>query len=174
MRDYYFATDLDLGSSGVASYSIDDLKNLCGLELDGLDVLVLRDGKPLGADTVRQVLADRFTDGEPARVMTTSGSSEAMFLTMSSLLSAGDEVVVVEPVYQQLVAIARSLSCRIVPWPLREATFEPDLDDCGELSTQPDRSDSLRGRVRGLARHRRPGRGIPGVGRGFRGHHVRR
>src|SRR5262245_17693530 len=118
MRDYYFETDLDLGSSGVASYSVADLQRLCGLDLSGLDDLLLRDGQPFGADSVRQVLADRFTGGDTDRVMTTSGSSEAMFLTMCSLLSAGDEVVVVEPVYQQLVAIARSIGCRIVPWRL--------------------------------------------------------
>jgi capreomycidine synthase len=128
MRDYYYATDFDLGSSGVASFSVAELCQLCGLDLDGLDDLVLRDGKPLGADDVRQVLAERFTGGDPARVMTTNGSSEAMFLTMSSLLSAGDEVVVVEPVYQQLVAIARALGCRTVAWPLRGDAFEPDLD----------------------------------------------
>lgn len=135
MRIYYFATDYDLGSSGTASFSMADLRTRFGVDLDGLEDLLLRDGKPYGSDTARQVLADRFTGGDPARVMTTSGSSEAMFLTISTLLAAGDEVVVVEPVYQQLVEIARSLSCRIVPWPLREPGFTPDIERLRSLVT---------------------------------------
>jgi len=135
MRDYYFDTELDLGSSGVANYSLDDLRDLCSLDLSGIDRLVLSDGKSLGDDAVRQALADRFTGGDAGRVMTTSGSSEAMFLTMSSLLAAGDEVVVVEPVYQQLVAIARSLGCQIVPWPLRACSFDADIGQLASLVT---------------------------------------
>jgi capreomycidine synthase len=129
MRDYYFETDIDLGSSGVQTFSLARLRELIGLDLADLDRVVFDDSQTLGGTGVRAALAQRFAGGDVDRVMVTHGSSEAIFLTMSALLRPGDEVIAVDPAYQQLYGIAESVGCHIRRWPLRfEDGFEPDLD----------------------------------------------
>jgi capreomycidine synthase len=79
---------------------------------------------------VRQALADRWLDGRSDYVLVTHGSSEALYLIMTSLLSPGDEIVVLDPCYPQHFSIAEALGCRVRYWPLRfERGFRPDLDD---------------------------------------------
>lgn len=134
MRDFYFEVDFDLGSSGVEDFTLGELRRQAGIELAELDGMVLRDSRTLGDPELRRALARRFLDGDPARVMVTHGSTEANFLVMNALLSAGDEVVVLEPIYQQLRGVAETLGCRLVPWPMRaENGFHPDVDEALRL-----------------------------------------
>ena len=129
MRDYYFETDTDIGSSGVASFSLAQVRELTGLSHDDLDAIVFDDSWTLGGPGVRAALAARYAGGDSDRVMVTHGSSEAMFLTMTALLAAGDEIIVVDPAYQQLYGIAESIGCRVRRWRLDPARgFAPDLD----------------------------------------------
>lgn len=129
MRDYYFETDIDLGSSGVQNFSLAQIRELTGLSLGDLDDVVFDDSQTLGGPGVRAAVADRFAGGDTSRVMVTNGSSEAIYLTMTALLSRGDEVIVVDPAYQQLYGIAEATGCRVRRWPLDPARgFEPDLD----------------------------------------------
>ncbi|HEX8691001.1 MAG TPA: capreomycidine synthase [Longimicrobium sp.] len=130
MRDYYFRAEVDIGSSGVEDFGFAELRALLGIECDELDRIVFRDSETLGGSELREALARRWTGGGVERVMVTHGSSEANFLLMTALLRAGDEVVVLDPGYQQLHAIAEALGCRLRRWPLRfEHGFAPDLDD---------------------------------------------
>jgi capreomycidine synthase len=63
-------------------------------------------------------------------VISTHGSSEAIYLVMHALLRAGDEVIVLDPCYQQLASIAESLGCRLIAWRLRyERQFIPDIEE---------------------------------------------
>lgn len=134
MREFYFATELDLGSSGVEDFSLDDLSRLLGFSLEELRPMVLSDSMTLGGTGLRNALAERFLAGDTSRVMATHGSSEANFLLAHALLSPGDEVVVSEPIYPQLAAVAASIGCRLRPWPLRfERGYRPDLDELGHL-----------------------------------------
>jgi capreomycidine synthase len=134
MRLYYFEVDVDLGSSGVEDFSIAELRRMTGITVEELDAMVLHDSRTLGGPELRQALADRFLDGDPSRVIATHGSTEANFLVMQALLSAGDEVVVLEPIYQQLRAIAEALGCRLKGWPLRpERGFHPDVEEGAAL-----------------------------------------
>jgi capreomycidine synthase len=129
MRDYYFETDFDLGSSGVRSFSLAQIRELTGLGPGDLDDVVFDDSWTLGGPGVRAAVADRFAGGDTSRVMITHGSSEAIYLTMTALLRPHDEVIVVDPAYQQLHGIAEATGCRVRRWPLDPAHgFEPDLD----------------------------------------------
>ena len=130
MRLYYFAVDVDIGSSGVADYSLAELRALLGIGADELDAVVFHDSQTLGGDGVRAALARRWAGGDPERVMVTHGSTEANFLLMHALLSSGDEVVALDPIYPQLRAVAESAGCVVRPWPLRpERGWRPDLDE---------------------------------------------
>ena len=128
MRDYYHNVDHDIGSSGVRDLSMAELRRLCGFELSDLDSMVFHDSESYGGNRLRTALAERWAGGEVDRMMVTHGSSEAIYLVMQLVLEPGDEVVVVDPAYQQLHDIAAARGCRVTRWPLnaREG-FAADL-----------------------------------------------
>jgi capreomycidine synthase len=134
MRHYYFAAEVDIGSSGVENFSMSDLRELLGFSYDDLDRIVLRDSESLGGAGVRRALARRWLAGKSDHVLVTHGSSEAIYLALTTLLTAGDEVVVLDPCYPQHYSIAEAMGCRVRFWPLRfERGFRPDLAEAREL-----------------------------------------
>ncbi|HSF40405.1 MAG TPA: capreomycidine synthase [Thermoanaerobaculia bacterium] len=134
MRDYYFETRIDIGSSGVEDYSMAELRRLLGISLEDLDRVVFHDSRTLGGPALRQAVAERWGGGAVERAIVTHGATEANFLVMTALLERGDEVVILDPLYQQLYSIAESLGCLLHRWPLRfEHGFVPDLDDARRL-----------------------------------------
>lgn len=136
MREYYFATELDIGSSGVESFSLAEIRALLGISNDDLDRIVFNDSETLGGLGLRKAVANRYGNGDLSRVIATHGSSEAIFLIMTALLRSGDEVVVLDPCYQQLYSIAEVIGCRLKSWPLRFSNgFVPDVDEAKRLIT---------------------------------------
>jgi capreomycidine synthase len=134
MRDYYFEAQIDLGSSGVEDYSLAELRHLLGISLEDLDQVVFHDSRTLGGPALRQAIATRWGGGDVERVIVTHGATEANFLVMNALLEKGDEVVVLDPLYQQLYSIAEALGCELRRWPLRfENGFAPDLEEARRL-----------------------------------------
>jgi capreomycidine synthase len=141
LRDYYFGAEYDISSSGVEPYSMAELRTMTGLRQADLDELVFTDGYSLGAPAVRDVIAARWGDGDPARVMTANGSSESISLVLMALLRPGDEVVVVEPGYHLLTEFAIGLGCVPRVWPLDPAAgWRPDLDELAGLVTDRTRA----------------------------------
>jgi capreomycidine synthase len=141
LRDYYFTADIDISSSGVQPYSMAELRTKTGLTQVDLDELVFDDGYSLGAPALRKEIACRWGDGDPCRVMTTSGSSEAISLVLMALLRPGDEVVVVEPGYHLLVEFVNGLGCEPRVWRLDpEQGWRPSLDELGALVTDRTRA----------------------------------
>jgi capreomycidine synthase len=134
MRQYYFDTDIDIGSSGVQCFAFSELRQLIGLRAEEMDAITFDDSRTLGGPGLRAAIAARWTNGDAEQVMATHGSSEATYLVMNALLRAGDEVIVLDPCYQQLAAIAEALGCRLRRWPLRpERRFDPDLAELKKL-----------------------------------------
>lgn len=134
MRRYYFRVEFDLGSSGVQDWSMAELRKLLEIDYSEIDKLVFSDSETLGGPGLRQAIAERWTGGDIDRVMATHGSTEANFLVMTALLKAGDEVVVLDPCYPQLFAIAEAIGCHLKRWPLRwERGFAACLEDAREV-----------------------------------------
>jgi capreomycidine synthase len=134
LRDYYFTAQIDISSSGVHSYSMAEVRAITGLSQADLDGLVFDDGYSLGAPAVRSAVARYCGGTDPDRVMTTSGSGEAISLVLMSLLSPGDEVVVVQPGYHLLVEFAKGLGCTVRTWRLdADAGWRASLDELAEL-----------------------------------------
>jgi capreomycidine synthase len=128
MRDYYHAVDHDIGSSGVRDLSMAELCQLCGFELSDLDPMVFHDSESYGGKRLRAALADRWSGGDISQMMVTHGSSEAIYLVMHTALEPGDEIIVVDPAYQQLYDIAADRGCRVTQWPLEAGNgFAADL-----------------------------------------------
>lgn len=136
MRKYYFTAAVDIGSSGVRDLSIAELRGVVGLDLAEIDQVVLRDSPSLGARRLRAAIA-AWKGVDADWVMTTHGASEAIYLALMSLLSAGDEVVVLDPGYHSYTSIARSKHCVVRKWCLRaESDFAADLDALEAIVTQ--------------------------------------
>jgi capreomycidine synthase len=135
MRSYYHEVDYDIGSSGVRDLSMAELCTICDFDLSELKGLVFRDSESFGGAGLRAALADRWTDGDIDPVMVTHGSSEAIYLVMHLALEPGDEIIVIDPAYQQLYDIARWRGCRATPWPLRAGDgFAVDMPRLRELA----------------------------------------
>jgi capreomycidine synthase len=134
LRDYYFDMSIDLGCSGVATYSFGELRRLLDFTEADIDQIVFRDSRSLGELELRAMIAQRWGDGDNNRVMVTNGSSEAMYLVMHALLQAGDEVIVLDPAYQSLFSIAESIGCRLKRWRLCfDRQFIPDMGEFKSL-----------------------------------------
>ena len=135
MRDYYHTTDFDIGSSGVRDLAMAEFRALCGFELAELDPMVFHDSESYGGSGLRSALAERWSGGDAGRMMVTHGSSEAIYLVMHLALEPGDEVIVVDPAYQQLHDIAAWRGCRVTRWPLAVGDgFAPDFARLRELA----------------------------------------
>jgi len=134
LRDRYFDSELDISCSGVETFSFGELRRLFNITPDDLDRIVLNDSRTLGDPDLRTAIGNRWANGNAERVMATNGSSEAIYLIMHSLLEPGDEVVVLEPAYQQLFAIAEAIGCELKHWRLRfENSFRPDMSEARRL-----------------------------------------
>lgn len=141
LRDYYFAAEIDISSSGVETYTMAELRVKAGVRQADLDQLVFDDGYSLGRPALRELIANGWGDGDPSRVMTANGSSEAISLVLSALLRPGDEVVVVEPGYHLLVEYAVALGCTTRAWRLSaEDGWKPDVDALEPLVTERTRA----------------------------------
>ncbi|ASW54309.1 capreomycidine synthase [Plantactinospora sp. KBS50] len=139
MRDYYHNVDHDIGSSGVRDMSMAEFGALCGFDLAELNPMVFHDSESYGGRRLREALADRWAGGDVERMMVTHGSSETIYLVMHLAIEPGDEIVVLDPAYQQLHDIAAWRGCRVTRWPLDPARgFAPDLERLRELAaTRP-------------------------------------
>jgi len=141
LRDYYFAADIDISSSGVQPYSMAELRAMTGLSQKELDGLVLGDGYSLGAPPVREAIAAHVGIGTPEKIMTTSGSSEALSLVLMALLRPQDEVVVVQPGYHLLVDFAAGLGCKVrTCWLDSDHDWRAPIQELTELVTDRTRA----------------------------------
>lgn len=137
LRERYFLADTDISSSGVHNYTLGDLRALDPALGDGaLDRLMFRDGPSLGDERLRAAVAARVRPGPGHVVMTTHGSSEALFLALNALVRPGDEVIVPDPGYHALTGPAAAAGAVLRPWHLRpENGFVPDPADLRAVLT---------------------------------------
>jgi capreomycidine synthase len=134
MREYYFDTEIDIGSSGVRNLSFGEIRSLLQITLEELDSIVFQDSATLGEPYLREAIAERWGSGDPNQVMVTHGSSEAIYLVMNAIAQPDDEIIVLDPCYQQLFSIAESLRCRLTRWRLSfNQKFRPDITELKRL-----------------------------------------
>ncbi|MFF3016143.1 capreomycidine synthase [Streptomyces sp. NPDC057939] len=109
----------DISSSGVHPYTFAEIRDLCRIPVDDLDAIVMDDSVSQGGAGIRRAVADRYAGGDADRVLVTHGSSEAISLTLSTLLGPGDRVVVQEGIYHSLGHYPRAAGCDVVELPAR-------------------------------------------------------
>ena len=115
----------DLSESGVEALTLEEAAR------DPRELMRTKLGyaEGVGREATRALVASFHSGSGPEHVMLTTGTSEANFLTLMTLVSAGDEVVVVMPNYMQVHGIATGLGARVREvWLREERGWTIDLD----------------------------------------------
>ena len=77
-------------------------------------------GYTTGTPMLREKIADLYTGADFDNVLATSGSAEANFVAVMTLLEPGDELIYMVPNYLQIRGIARSFGITVKELPIRE------------------------------------------------------
>ena len=106
----------DLSESGLEALTLEDaVRDLGALAKERLGY-----ANGMGRDATRGQVAAFHPGSTRDNVLMTTGTSEANFLALATLVEPGDEVVIVMPNYMQLHGIARGLGAKVKEVWLRE------------------------------------------------------
>lgn len=115
------AAACDLSASGAMPLALDELLAIASPgERENFTRASLGYGPPDGSAPLRALIAVRYPGLSHVDVIVTCGAIEALGVSISALVSPGDEVVVQRPMYPAAAGIARSLGARVVTWELDE------------------------------------------------------
>jgi aspartate/methionine/tyrosine aminotransferase len=115
----------DLSESGVEPLTLAEITR------DPKELMRTRLGyaEGVGRDATRALVASLHPGNTAENVVITTGTSEANFLALTTLVSAGDEVVVVMPNYMQVHGIASGVGGRVREvWLREERAWTIDLE----------------------------------------------
>jgi len=89
-----------------------------------------------GIPELRENIASLYNGATSENVLVTVGAIEANYLTVRTLLSAGDEIVIMSPNYMQIWGIAKNHGLNVKTFNLREENgWAPDLEELESLVT---------------------------------------
>ncbi len=111
----------DLSESGVAPLSSEELFADDPAALRAALAVPLGYAQGNGDRALREEIASFYPGADPDGVCVTTGTSEANFLAVLTLVEPGDRVAVVMPSYMQVHGWARGLGAEVVPVWLEEA-----------------------------------------------------
>ena len=87
---------------------------------------------------LREKVAGKFDGIDSGNVVITSGVDEALALLFTSVVEAGDRIVVLSPCYPPHLALPLWRGAEVVDWPAREENnWAPDLDELRDLVRKP-------------------------------------
>ncbi len=115
----------DLSESGVEAMTLEEAVR------DPRELMRTRIGyaEGVGRDGTRTLVSSFHSGSTADNVVITTGTSEANYLAITTLVSPGDEVVVVMPNYMQLHGLATGLGARVREvWLREERGWTLDLD----------------------------------------------
>lgn len=132
---YEFSTEHNLADSAIQPLTTDELARVADLDIEHLFAKVdLGYRESLGTASLRQAIANLYEGATIDNVLVTIGASEANYLALTQLISAGDRVVVQYPAYQQLYEIPQALGAEVELWHnMPNATPQELLDDLSQL-----------------------------------------
>ena len=128
--------EYNLSESGVHPVSLGEL---VGDDPDYINLLLateLNYPHVNGVPELRENIAALYDGATAENVLVTVGAAEANYITTHTLLSVGDEIVVMLPNYMQIWGIARNHGLKVKDFHLREENgWAPDLDELDEAVT---------------------------------------
>jgi aspartate/methionine/tyrosine aminotransferase len=126
--------EINLADSSVKCANVSDL--LAGEDPRPLLELPLYYPEVNGTTLLRERIAALYPNASAANVLVTVGAAQANWMVCSTLLEAGDEVIVVSPGYRQVWGLAKNVQCRVKETQLRqENNWRLDLDELESLAT---------------------------------------
>ena len=137
---YEYVVEYDLAESGVHPFT---LRELLGSDEAAQAFLDVRLGYPQseGTPELRQIVAALYPGATRDHVHVTNGSSEAIFTSAWRLLEQGDEIVLMQPNYQQLWGLAKSWGVKVKPlWLREELGWQFDPEELKRLVTEKTRA----------------------------------
>ncbi|MBF88416.1 MAG: hypothetical protein CMG75_01950 [Candidatus Marinimicrobia bacterium] len=130
---YEFNVDHNLGSSSCARMTIDDFFHITGKPLDFRNIS-LNATPGAGSEELRKEISLWYNKGSINNIYITSSSTEAIFLLIESLLSEGDSLIAMFPMYPALYQLALDKKIEVRYWNLEHSNkFKPDFDDLIKL-----------------------------------------
>ena len=90
-----------------------------------------------GTIELRERIAALYPGATPDNVLVTVGCIEANFISLQTLLTAGDELVMMMPNYTQIWGLGRNLGLEVKSFHLEEERgWAPDLDELNEVVSE--------------------------------------
>jgi aspartate/methionine/tyrosine aminotransferase len=139
MSVHYRRTPIEIESPEQLGYSTiannlaeSSFSDMCladyGIEAD-LGSTLLPYGDHLGAERLRRLIAEDGGTLAPDDVLVTAGAASALFIVATTLLGAGDHVLVCAPNYATNLETPRAIGADLEPFPLRfEEGWRLDLE----------------------------------------------
>ncbi len=125
--------EINLADSSVKCANVSDL--LAGEDPRPLLELPLYYPEVNGTGLLRERIAALYPNASAANVLVTVGAAQANWMVCSTLLEAGDEVIVVSPGYRQVWGLAKNQGCRVKEAQLRqENNWRLDVDELERLA----------------------------------------
>jgi aspartate/methionine/tyrosine aminotransferase len=126
--------EYNLTETGIHPFTLDEL--LGQDEIEQLLKIRLGYGQTNGSDQLRDAISAMYPGTDRDNVLVTSGSIEANFIAIWSLLQPGDELILMLPNYMQIWGVARAFGIEVKPFYLKEnLDWQPDLDELRDLVT---------------------------------------
>jgi len=131
----------DIAESGILPMSTEDLFNLLpekerASTREALLNLPLGYAEARGTRALREALAATYENTTAENILITTGAIEANYLLFHTLLQPGDDVVTIDPAYQQVQTVPQSLGAKVSFWKVRsEGGFHFDLEDFERIVT---------------------------------------
>ena len=129
MSLYEMAVQYNMSESGVHPMLLRELLALEEGSLEKMLEVELNYSHANGIPRLRENIAAMYDGATPDHVLVTVGGIEANFNALTTLLSAGDEMVLMLPNYMQIWGVAKNHGFRIKTFSLlQEKNWAPDLD----------------------------------------------
>jgi len=131
-----YIVEYDLAESGVHPFTLEEL---LGSQDEIKAFLGTRLGYPQseGTPELRATVAALYKGAVPENIHVTNGSSEAIFTSAWRLLERGDEIVLMQPNYQQLWGLAKSWGVKVKAlWLKEELGWQFDPEELKALVTK--------------------------------------
>ena len=136
MSKWENVVEYNLSESGVHPVTVRELLGDPTLVEELLDT-ELNYPQANGSVELREHIAALYPGATPDNVLVTVGCAEANFITLQTLLAAGDEMVTMLPNYMQIWGIGHNYGFRVRAFHLQEERgWAPDLDELNEVVTE--------------------------------------
>jgi len=136
MSKWENVVDFNLSESGVHPTTVRELVQDPAV-LEQLLTTELNYAQSNGIIELRRHIAALYPGATPDNVLVTVGCAEANFVTIQTLLSPGDEMVVMLPNYMQIWGLAHNFGVHLKAFHLKEDRgWAPDLDELNEVVTE--------------------------------------